>query len=284
MAKLSEKDYAKIAKERMHRPADIVRKPKILVYARNKKGKSTLALSAGVDKTLVLDPEHGTDEMKSKNPHVWPIERWEDLDDAINYARFDGICRICPTPHKFEWLSVDGLTKMSNMSLKYVMKLQEEKSLDRIPGLVQVRDYGKSGELMKDMLTRLHAMPMGVVYTVQERQDGAYDDSDEDDVEDSAVSYVPDLPKGVRGVANSLVDVIGRLYVVRLDGDGGKTIAQRRLYIGESVKYDTGYRSDFVLPDVIKSPTIPKLVRLMRTGKAAPPAAKKTTAARKTSG
>jgi hypothetical protein len=281
MAKLSEKDYAKIAKEKMHRPAEIQRKPKILVYARNKKGKTTFGLSAGVDKTLVLDPEHGTDEMKKSNPHVWPIERWEDLDDAINFARFDATCRICPTPHKFEWLLVDGLTKMSNMSLKYVMKLQEEKSLDRIPGLVQQRDYGKSGELMKDMLTRLHAMPMGVIYTVQERQDGAYDDSDEDDIEDSAVAYIPDLPRGVRGVSNSLVDVIGRLYVVKLDGDEGKPKAERRLYIGESVKYDTGYRSDFVLPDVIRQPTIPKLVRLMRTGSARPATAK--TAAKKTS-
>jgi hypothetical protein len=134
---------------------------------------------------------------------------------------------------------------------------------------------------MKDMLTRLHAMPMGVIYTVQERQDGAYDDSDEDDIEDSAVAYIPDLPRGVRGVSNSLVDVIGRLYVVKLDGDEGKPKAERRLYIGESVKYDTGYRSDFVLPDVIRQPTIPKLVRLMRTGSARPATAK--TAAKKTS-
>ena len=105
------------------------------------------------------------------------------------------------------------------------------------------------------------------VFTAQERQDGAYDDSDDADSEEASIAYIPDLPRGVRGVANSLVDVIGRLYVVK--SDSGK--AERRLWIGESVKYDTGYRSDFVLPETLRNPTVPKLVRLIRTGKAIAP-------------
>lgn len=254
------KDYAKIAAEKILRPAEIQRMPRIMVYARNKKGKTTFSLSAGVEKTLVLDPENGTDEMKSKNPHVWPIARWEDIDDAYNFLRH--------TKHEYRWVSVDGLTKLSNMALKYVMKLQEEKSLDRIPGMVQQRDYGKSGELMKDMLTRFHNLPnMGVIFTAQERQEEAFDSEEDEDAGGEAAAYVPDLPKGVRSYANSIVDVIGRLYVVRNEDDK----AERRLWIGESVKYDTGYRSDHSLPDMIRQPTIPKLVRLMRTGSAAAP-------------
>lgn len=253
------KDYAAVARQRISRPADIKRYPKFLIYARNKKGKTTFGLSAGIDKTLVLDPEHGTAEMKSKNPFTWSIERWEDLDDAYNYLRY--------SDHPYQWVVVDGLTKFSNMALKYVMKLQEEKSLDRIPGMVQQRDYGKAGELMKDLLTRFHNLPMGVVFTAQERMQEAADSEEDEDVEDVSVMYVPDMPKGVRGAANSIVDVIGRLYVVR--NDDGK--AERRLWIGESLKYDTGYRSDFPLPDMVRNPTVPKLVRLMRTGSTAPP-------------
>ena len=131
------KDYAKIAASRITRPAASKRKPKLLIYSRNKKGKTTFSLSAGVEKTLVIDPEHGTDEMRTKNPHVWNIDRLEDLDDVYYYLRTG--------EHPYEWVSLDGLTKISNMALKYVMKLQEEKSLDRIPGMVQQRDYGKSG-------------------------------------------------------------------------------------------------------------------------------------------
>lgn len=272
MATKSTKDYAAIAKGKIIRPAEQRRKPKLLIYARNKKGKTTFGVSAGIEKTLVIDPEDGTSEMKVKNPHVWPVTRWEDMDDVTNYLAY--------TDHQYEWVVVDGLTKLSNMALKYVMRLQEERSLDRIPGLVQQRDYGKGGELMKDMITRFHAMPLGVVFTAQERQDGAYDDNDDDDVESTEVAYVPDLPRGVRGVANSLVDVIGRLYVVRLDGEPPR--AERRLWIAESVKYDTGYRSEFVLPDYVRNPTVPKLVSLMRTGKLpVRPAAKKTAAGKK---
>jgi len=257
----SAKDYNAIATQRISRPSEQKRYPRFLVYSRNKKGKTTFSISGGVDKTLVLDPEHGTDEMKKKNPHVWHVERWEDLDDAYNFLRYG--------THDYQWVSVDGLTKFSNMSLKYVMKLQEERSLDRIPGMVQQRDYGKAGELMKDLLTRFHNLPMGVIFTAQERMLESDDSEEDEEAEGGSAMFVPDLPKGVRGYANSIVDVIGRLYIVKTED--GK--AERRLWLGESLKYDTGYRSDFELPDYLRAPSIPRLVRLIRTGSPTPPKA-----------
>lgn len=263
-----EKDYAAIAAKRMHRPASRTRQPRFLIYSRNKKGKTTFGISAGPGKTLVLDPEQGTDEMKTRNPHVWPIETWPDIDEAYEFLRH---VNKCPDPnceygkgHEFEWVVVDGLTRMNNQALKYVMKLQEERSLDRIPGMVQQRDYGKSGELMKEMLNKFHNLPQGIVFTAQERQMEAFDSEEDEDYEDASAWYVPDLPKSVKGAVNAIVDVIGRLYVVKTDDDPPKK--QRRLWFGESVMYDTGYRSDFVLPDTLPNPTIPKLVSLMRTG------------------
>lgn len=255
MATKSTKDYAAIAAKKIHRPADVKRFPKLLIYSRNKKGKTTFSLSAGVERTLILDPERGTDEMRTKNPHVWPINRWEDIDDAYYY--------LANSEHPYQWVSVDGLTKINNMALKYVMKLQEEKSLDRIPGLVQQRDYGKSGELMKDLLTRFHSLPMGVIFTAQERMETGNESEEDEESEEIGAIFIPDLPRGVRSAANSIVDVIGRLYVVA--GDDGKR--ERRLWIEESVKYDTGYRSDFQLPPYVKNPTVPKMVNLIRTGK-----------------
>lgn len=257
------KDYAAIAAKSIIRPAEETWRPSILVYSRNKKGKTTFGCSAGVDKTLVIDPEKGTKEMKKANPHVWPVSTWQQLDDVVNFLKFVNECPRCESKHPFDWVCVDGLTKISNMSLKYVMKLAEERSLDRIPGMVQQRDYGKSGELMKELLNKLHAMPQGIIYTAQERQVEGGDSEEDEDIEDASSAYVPDLPKGVRGVVNSIVDVIGRIYVVPGDGDSPP---ERRLWVGESVKYDTGYRSEFVLPNMIRKPTVPKLVMLMRTG------------------
>lgn len=255
---MATKDFAAIAAKKITRPQSLTRRPKYFVYGRQKKGKTTLGLSAGVDKTLVADPERGTDEFKKKNPFAWHIEKWEDLDDLYYYLK-EG-------KHPYEWVVLDGLTKFNNMALKYVMRLQEERSLDRIPGMVQKQDYGKSGELMKDFIERFHKLPMGVIYTAQERQGESFDSEEDEDAEAAGASYIPDLPKGVRGYVNSVVDVIGRIYVVKIEGSDESEVAERRLWIGESVKYDTGYRSDFVLPDYVRRPTIPKLVSLMRTG------------------
>lgn len=275
MAKTT-KDYAAIAAKRMYRPADVQRMPRFLIYSRNKKGKTTFARSAS-PRTLILDPEQGTSEMRSSNPHVWPIDKWEDIDEAYQYLRHVNKCpfKACPQGenHPFDWCSPDGLTKMNNMALKYVMRLAEERSLDRIPGMVQQRDYGKSGELMKDLLVNFHNLPLGIVFTAQERQMEAFDSEEDEDYEDNSAWYVPDLPKGVRGAANAIVDVIGRLYVIKTEDDPPKK--QRRLWLGESAMYDTGYRSDFVLPDTIPNPTIPKLVTLMRTGAMPTPKKKK---------
>jgi len=272
MAKVKEKDYRKIAAEKMYRPADEERAPRFLIYSRNKKGKTYFSLSAGVGTTLVIDPERGADEMKRKNPHIWPVEKWSDMDEVYEFVRHinecpDPKCKywVDGKPHKFTWISVDGLTKMNNMALKHVMRLMEERSLDRIPGMVNQKDYGKSGELMKEMMNKFHYLPQGIVFTAQERQMEAYDSEEDEDYEDNSAWYVPDVPKAVKGAANSIVDVIGRLYVVRV-GEETPPKKERRLWVGDSAKYDTGYRSDFVLPDTIRNPTVPKLVQLMRTG------------------
>jgi len=253
------KNYKKLVQGRITQPSKSQKKPRILVYSRNKKGKTTFGVSAGVGKTLVLDPEHGTDEMKQKNPHVFHIEEWEDMDLAWGYLKSGD--------HPYEWVVVDGLTKINNLALNYVRKVEEERNLDRQPGMIDRRDYNKSGELMKAMLTNFQALQLGVIYTAQERMMALKDEEIID--EDSAtVFYVPDLPAGVRGMVNAYVDVIGRLSVVQVDDkrDIDKTKAQRRLQIGPHERFDTGYRSDWVLPDVLKNPTVPKLVKLIREG------------------
>jgi hypothetical protein len=147
------------------------------------------------------------------------------------------------------------------------MRVEEERSLDRQPGFVQQKDYGKANELLRQMMTNFHALPQGVIYTAQERMlvEGEFADEDEE-VENPSVQYVPDLPKGIRSEANAIVDVIGRLYIVQVE-KGDKKVAQRRLWIGPSEVYDTGYRSDWgPLPEYLRNPTVGRLVKLIQTG------------------
>lgn len=269
MASTAGKDYIAIAKRKVNRPRDIESYRKILIYARNKKGKTTFSLSGGVENTLLLDPEDGTDTMRAKNPYRWPIRSWQDMQDSYGALRTGKLCPadVGGTSHEpFSIVSVDGLTRMNNMALRFAMKVREEKDLDTVPGMVQLKDYGKSSELMKQMLHNFHTLKMHVVFTSQERviTSGSADDAD-DDADQTGIYYVPDMQAAARGAANSLVEVIGRLYTIKVDVKGvPKT--ERRLWIGIHEKYDTGFRSDFQLPDMIRKPTVPKLINLMLTG------------------
>lgn len=263
-------DYLALARQKGTTPSRKKSWRKIFVYSRNKKGKTRLALSAGRDNVLIVDPEDGTDLMKHLDPFIWPLTQWEDTQEVYGALRTG---KLTPnhlvqgessTP--FTWVSLDGLTKMNNMALKYVMKVEEIRNLDRQPGFVDRRDYGKSGELMKQLILNFQALPLNVYYTSQEKMisDGNSFD-DDDDAEATEAYYVPDLPNAVRSMMNSQAEVIGRLYVVTVDGKSGP-VKQRRLQIGLHEKYDTGFRSDFQLPDMIKRPSLPKLAALMETG------------------
>jgi|SRR6185312_4863005 len=253
---MPDKDYAAIAAKRIMKPSQKKRLPRVLIYGRNKKGKSTLAATA--PDVLVIDPEQGTDWMTGQDPDTWEVRRWEDLNEVYNYLRTGN--------HPYRWVVVDGLTKLNDMALDFTMRVREERSLDAQPGMVAQKDWGQAGKVMKTMMTNFHQLrDMGVIYTAQERpleQDGAEAD---EDVAEAPMGFVADLPKGSRSCVNSLVDVIGRIYVVQVEVNG-VVKKQRRLWLGEHPLYDTGGRSEYELPDYLKNPTIPKLERLLATG------------------
>jgi hypothetical protein len=255
-------DYVKIAASKVTTAGELNenKPPRYLLYARNKKGKTYT--SATAPRCLILDPEYGTKELSPDQP-VWPIHQWKDMDEFFHYAK----TKDCQS--KYDWIVVDGMTRITNMAMRYSMKQAEERDLDRIPGTVDRRVYGTSGELIKGALFNFHNLPYGIIYTAAERmeevKDGQYDTEDED-LEEATVRYVPDLPKGVRSNLNAIVDCIGRIYVVKVEVKG-EEVLQRRLWIAPTEAYDTGYRSRLELPNYLKNPTIPKLERLLKTGK-----------------
>ena len=259
-------DYEAIASKMMRDPGE--GPPRVLVYSRNKQGKSRFAWTA--PNVLLIDPEAGSKELPKKddNSKVWPVNNWSDINEVFRYAQ---------TSKKFPFqnIAVDGMTKIHNMALRFVMKQQEERDLDRIPGMVQQRDYGRAGELSKGMIYNFQSLPVGLIFTTQDRMDtGDFSDTeDEDDMsEDVAARFVPDLPRGVRSTLNSVVGVIGRIYTVRIEGTrNGQTVkgVQRRLWLSPSDKYDTGFRSELYrgTPPYLKRPTVERLQQLLKEGK-----------------
>lgn len=262
---MANKDYQAIARKKIRTPRDSPKR--VLVYSRNKKGKTTFCNSA--PNVLFLDPEDGTKALMKSKPAIWPVESWVDIDEAYRFLKLG--------KHDYQWVAVDGTTRMSSMALRYIMRQEEQRDLDRRPGIIDRRDYGKSGELFKQMLLNFDTLPMGVIYTAQERIveiDDAGNEGD-DDAENVRLMFVPDLPKGARGALNSIVDVIGRLYVVpatkkvRRSGEIVEVeYRQRRLWIGDHGQYDTGARSEHKLPMFLKDPSVDRLMKLIETGDA----------------
>ena len=144
------KDYSELARKKITSPSKVaessggVRRPSILVYSRNKKGKTRFCLTAGKGKVLVVDPEHGTDRFLKADPHVWHLESWEEIDDIYKFLRSGD--------HSYEWVAFDGSTRIANMALRYVTKRAEETDLNRKPGQVTQRDYGNAGVPMAPLV------------------------------------------------------------------------------------------------------------------------------------
>jgi hypothetical protein len=268
------KDYAAIARANIRKPSQSERGPRVLVYGRNKKGKTRFCTSVGVGKILIIDPEDGTKHETKIDPDVWPVTSWDDINDIYMFLKTG--------KHSYEWVALDGLTRITNMALRWVMNQEEERNLERKPNQVGKQDYGKSGEMVKGMLHNFDSLrSMGLIITTQERMREVEASGEEDD-DVGAVShvFVPDLPAGVRSSVNSIVDVIARIYTVRgefprqFKKRGSDEVitkmvegVHRRLWLGNHNSYDTGYRSEYVLPDFISEPTLPKLIQLMKEGK-----------------
>lgn len=275
------KDYTAIARRRITNPRKASRQPRIFIYARNKKGKTRLSTTA--PNVLILDPEAGTDREKKRNPDVWPIDTWEDLHDAAGFLKSKSN-KSPITGEPYEWCSWDGCTKIASVALNFIRNQENERDLSRKPSDVKIQDYGRANKMIEEAVHQFHALRnIGLVFTAQERMieiANMEDLGDDEEASPAAYMYVPDLPKGARAPFNQVVDVIGRLYVVRGDftttkrvRKGDKIVTrevptknERRLWIGPHEMYDTGFRSDYVLPDFIANPTIPDLVEAIQEG------------------
>lgn len=277
---MASKDYAAIARAKIARPGS-GRMPRYLVYGRNKKGKTRFCATA--PDVLILDPEDGTIAETKLDPDVWPIVQWTDLDEVYNAVK--GGFKSPKTGQPYKWVALDGMTRMLSMAIDFVSKQQAERDLTRQPGQVDQRTYGQANRMIESMLHNFHSLRnVGIILTAQERVveiESMEDLGDDDDATPASYMYVPDLTKGARAPLNQIVDVIGRIYVVRGEFEvkrrvkqGDKVVVktstvntQRRLFVGPHEMYDTGYRSGFSLPDYIKEPTVASLGRALREGK-----------------
>jgi hypothetical protein len=275
------KDYVAIARAKITRPGS-GRMPRYLIYGRNKKGKTRFCATA--PNVLICDPEDGTVAEKKLDPDVWHVTQWTDLDDVYHFIKGGG--KSQKTGQPYEWVALDGMTKMLAMAVDFIQSQLGDVDLTKKPTEQdQRRLYGRANKLIQGMMNNFHSLRnVGLIFTASERVieiENMEDMGDDTDASPSAFQYVPDLSPGARAPLNQVVDLIGRIYVVRGDFEvkrrvrvAGKIVTktttatiQRRLFVAPHEMYDTGYRSGHELPDYLVNPTVASVGKALQDGK-----------------
>src|SRR4249919_2257114 len=225
------------------KPASLIRpQVKMVVYARNKVGKTKFACTSDM-KTLLIDcNERGYASVRSlPNVTVYELQRWEDLDPIYWYLRSG--------KHDFEVVVIDTVTMLANICMKWVLKENYDRDMTADVQTPTRQSWGKLGEALKETIIRFRNLPMHVIFTAQEKVT-----TNEDEDGGTVQEIHPELSPSPRSTLLSAVDIIGRMYVKEVEKDD-KTTLERRMLLGSHTKFVSGNRFSSELKYVERNPT-----------------------------
>lgn len=249
---MSNVDYAEVAERvegRIVMASDLHDPTRFLFYGRSGAGKTRLAATA--PDVLLLDiNERGTKSVRRDlNPHVFPVSRWSEFNDAFWYLQSGN--------HEFKSVAIDGVTSLQNLCIKFVLGDEVARDASRDPDMPTRTVWGKVGELMKTSITNYRNLEMNVIFTALQRSRQVGED---EDIADTIIS--PNCSPSIAAHLEAAVDVIGNLStkevkVKRKGEDKVRTIMRRRLLVGPSERYVTKDRTGLFgihldAPDVSK--------------------------------
>lgn len=254
----SREESIEYAKKKLQRVDTIVPHVKMVVYGRNKIGKTVFACKSDL-KTLLIDcNDDGFKSVRSfPNVTLYELRKWEDIDPIYWLLRSG--------QHDFKVVVVDTVTMLATMCMKWVLKDDAERDFTRDPLSPDRRSWGKLGEALKDTIIRFRNLPMHVIFTAQEKT------SSTEDEDGGMVQEVhPEMSPSPRSTLLSSVDIIGRLYTREVERNE-KKIMERRMLLGAHPKYVSGNRFS-ELAYVERDPSFGKFVAKIAGVKDAPSA------------
>lgn len=129
----------------------------IMLYGDSGVGKTVFAGSG--DDVLFLATEKGTISAKRQGSRakVWPIEKWEDLQDAFLYLRDE--------EHGYKWVALDSATKMQHMALRWILDDAHAQNPSRDLDIPAIQDHQKWQNMFKRFVTNFCDLPVNVIFT-----------------------------------------------------------------------------------------------------------------------
>lgn len=226
---------------------------KILVYGKNKKGKTRFAASA--PNCLIIDiDEEGTRSAAGTGTDVLEVERFDDVGHIFWWLKAGN--------HEYDAVAIDTITALQNAALRKVLGEAEDRDPTRESATPDRRIWGRANQLVKGLLLDFRGLPMHVIFLAQERE------VKDDDDEEASTFHTVDLPAGSRATALGCVGIIGRIYLREYKAKGMKKAEwEARMLVGPHEDYDSGNRIEG-LPNIVRQPTMPKFIKAWA---AAPP-------------
>lgn len=221
---------------------------KVLLYGKNKKGKTRTAAAA--PKPLIIDiNERGTRSVRGyKGAEVFPVNKWEDVTWAYWMLKEGN--------HDYETVILDTVTQLQNLGMKQVLGEQEDRDPNREPSMPDWKSWNKLKELMVPLILNFRNLPMHVVFVAQEKS--------KENEEELTTETFPEVAPSIRGTLTGSVDIIGRIYMAQMRSVDKKKkkevkVWERRMLVGPHDEFITGDRSG-VLPRVVRNPTVNKMI------------------------
>lgn len=240
----------------------------LLVYADSGAGKTVLLGSADTPDTatraLFIATENGTVAAKKQGSTAdhWPCKTWADVAKAYNWIEEN-------PDHGYDWLLIDGLTDMQELSMRAALDKAVKINPDRDPDVPAQYEYLKVQQQIKNMVRAFNDLPVHVAYSAQTMRTEDQDDE---------VLMLP-LLTGKQGEFAQkicgLMQVVGYLGVVtpkEEEQEFRRLRTNRRGRIFAKDRYDA-------LGAKVDNPTIPMIQEMIESsiegGAAKPTAAKR---------
>lgn len=147
----------------------------LLIYGKPGCGKTVIAGSH--PKVLFLAPEDdGTISAKRQGSVAkkWPIKHWTDMAEAVDDIEEN----IDEIRENFDWISIDSITFMQQLMLRYILEVAVEDNEDRDPDIPAIQDHQKWQNMFKRYVQAVNALPINVCWTALVRNEEDEDGED----------------------------------------------------------------------------------------------------------
>lgn len=232
-------------------PEQSVRFANILIYGGPGVGKTFLEGTAGSAKEtgpiIIADIEGGTITCRGmKGVEVVQIRTMKQFDDLVENLAND-------TTGYYKAMGVDGVTEFQKLDMKTVMAEQKTKKPETTDIYVpSPREWGKSGDRIRDALRKVRDLEMHVIVTALEAQDT--------DEQTSITTYFPAIPGKLKNELAGFFDIVGRL---ESKNKPNTTEVTRFLQTIRTTKVVAKDRFS-ALPQPMENPTIPAIWELIK--------------------